>query len=232
MAISMTKNLAIFALSVTGFTGLVGFVGTNPAQAAFLNGDFNNSLTGWTALGNVQNGSLNGSSAAQLTSSGAFSSDIESFLGLSNGALNSAGNGFVTNGSALKQTFSAIAGTEVTFDWNFTAGDYIPFNDFAFTSLSSVVSELADVQLVGNYGNSGTNTFSWIIPTTGSYTLGFGVVNVGDQNLNSTLFVDNVAGDVQAVPTPSLLIGFIPMVLGAVKQRRKQKRNLKEAVNA
>ncbi|WP_299408196.1 PEP-CTERM sorting domain-containing protein [Acaryochloris sp. IP29b_bin.148] len=130
---------------------------------------------------------------------------LENFVGQPSGTIDNLGNGDATEGSAIKQTFSASAGQTVTLDWNFLTNEATPntlYNDFAFVSVRPLggTSTLADTNsrfpLLGNNARfndeTGYNTFSYDIPTTGTYTLGLGVVDVGDRVVNSGLLVDNV----------------------------------------
>ena len=105
----------------------------------------------------------------------------------------------------------------LSFHWNFltnedtTAPDKA-FNDFAFFSLKSTPTKLAD--LFSSFTTSSTafasetgfQTFSITLPATETYTLGFGVANVGDQFIDSGLLVDNVQLTAAAVPEPSSLV--------------------------
>lgn len=130
--------------------------------------------------------------------------ELEAFLDLAPGTLDGLGNGDATVGSALKQTFSGVEGQTLTFDWNFLTNESTPddtFNDFSFISLSpSGTSTLADTRsrfpLLGNNvsfnDETGFNTFSLLLPETGTYTLGLGVVDVADQIVDSALLIDNV----------------------------------------
>lgn len=130
---------------------------------------------------------------------------LETFLGQTPGTIDGLGNGNATEGSAIKQTFSASAGQTVTLNWNFLTNEFTPstlYNDFAFVSVRPLggTSTLADTNssfstIGGSTGfnnQTGYNTFSYEIPTTGTYTLGLGVVDVGDRIVNSSLLVDNV----------------------------------------
>lgn len=130
---------------------------------------------------------------------------IENFLGQPSGTIDGLGNGNATEGSAIKQTFSASAGQTVTLNWNFLTNEATPdafFNDFAFVSVRPLggTSTLANTNssfsaIGGSTGlnqQTGYNTFSYEIPTTGTYTLGLGVVDVEDRIVRSGLLVDNV----------------------------------------
>ncbi|MEO0377884.1 MAG: PEP-CTERM sorting domain-containing protein [Cyanobacteria bacterium P01_A01_bin.17] len=148
--------------------------------------------------------SLIGLAATSATAQVVSDADIESFLGLTSGTIDGLGNGDATEGSAIKQTFSGTAGQTLTFDWNFLTNEVTPdptFNDFAFISLfPDGSSTLADTNsrfpLLGNdisFNNeTGFNAFSFVLPDDGDYTLGLGVVDVGDTIVDSALLVDNL----------------------------------------
>jgi hypothetical protein len=139
-----------------------------------------------------------------LAQSSVSSGEIEAFLGLTSGALSGLGNGDATEGSAIKQTFSGTAGETLTFDWNFFTNEATPsfFNDFSFITLSPSggTSTLADTNsrfpLLGSNvsfnSETGFNTFSFILPEDATYTLGLGIVDVGDTVVGSALLVDNL----------------------------------------
>lgn len=147
-------------------------------------------------------------------------------------------------GSALKQTFTAAAGDTVSFSWNFLTNEssdraavddytYPDFNDFAFASIQSDSGSqwfrLADTVAGLNPSSTsfdsetGFRTFSYTIPTAGNYTLGIGVVDVGEATRISGLLVDNV----EAVPEPNSTVGTLGLLfLGAswmVTASRKSK---------
>ncbi|MDJ0698127.1 hypothetical protein [Mastigocoleus sp. MO_188.B34] len=108
------------------------------------NGGFETgTFTNWQTIGDT---SIETSNFGVIPSSGAFQalltngasdsggsvidSDLEQFLGLSSGALDNLANADVTEGSAIKQTFSAQAGDVLTFDWNFLTNETTPDNFF------------------------------------------------------------------------------------------------------
>jgi hypothetical protein len=123
----------------------------------------------------------------------------------------------VTNGSAIRRTFSAPAGAVLTFDWNFLTTELpndVSFNDFAFVSivpsspgslstLASTFSSLVTAPSSTGFPRmTGFHTFTFVIPASGDYTLGIGVVNVGDTLGSSAVLVDNVqlsGGDAYAL---------------------------------
>lgn len=179
-------------------------------NAIVLNGGFETGdFTGWITLGetSIETAAFNtapteGTYQALLSTAGATFADeiLEGFLGLEAGSLNNLSNGNATAGSAIRQIFTAEAGEILTVDWNFLTNERVPpsFNDFSFVSISNL-SELSDT-LVPSFVTSptpfieetGFQTFSFTIPTTGTYSLGLGVIDTGDNILDSGLLVDNV----------------------------------------
>lgn len=174
----------------------------------FETGDF----TDWTTTGNSRietatfgSGPTEGTYQARITSAGGSVSEanLETFLGVENGSLDSLGHGNVTQGSAMQTTFTANAGDIISFQWNFLTDEldqHVIYNDFAFTTLSSastlvVRNQASFVPTVaaGFDGETGFKTFSTQLSTTGTHTLGIGVVDVQDNVVASALLVDNVS---------------------------------------
>lgn len=154
--------------------------------------------------------------------------EIETTLGLSDGTLqaiaDASQSGAVTNGSVIYQSITVNAGDTLTFDWNFLteAAPHLSFNDFSFWSLSDesgtelpVAEQLGDVFQTSIPGGSavfatGTGYTSYpgyTILADGTYTLGFGVINVGGEAEVSALLVDNVriTPNSAAVPEPATM---------------------------
>lgn len=98
-----------------------------------------------------------------------------------------------TDGSAVKTALTLHAGDVVSFNWTFATTDWAPYKDFAFASVNGSAFMLADTQSVGNVGASGAHTFTYTAPVDGTYTIGAGVMNDQDQNMNSYLEVDHLA---------------------------------------
>lgn len=186
-----------------------GWQQTSPS--AVTNGSFETgNLTGWNTQGNTSikttHSGINptqGTYQALITNGGGSVSDasLESFLGLSAGALDGMSNGNATEGSAIKlSTITVTAGTTLTFDWNFLTSESTPsgtYNDFAFVSINGL-KELADTNSTfvlpsGSVKQTGYKQFSYTFTTAGTYTIGLGVVDVGDKTVDSSLLVDNVS---------------------------------------
>lgn len=102
-----------------------------------------------------------------------------------------------TEGAALILTVTTTTpGEAVSFDWAFSAADYLPYNDFAFVQVNGEPVELlSSVASVGNYGNSGTQTFSHAFAVPGTYTLVIGVADVGDTVNDSRLMLSDLSGN-------------------------------------
>ena len=250
---------------------LAGLVFPTTAEAAILNGGFEDGFTAWDTIGDYRvetssfgSGSREGTSQAFLSTASRdeFPSgdaapvsfipgvnSLEGFLGLStflgDKSLDSLATAQPIEGSAIKQIFTASAGQKLSFSWNFLTDEsveqaarndftYPDFNDFAFVTIqsdsSSELRSLADT--TSNFGDSSTpffnetgfRTFSYTIPTTGNYTLGIGVVDVGERTRISGLLVDQAA----VVPETTPIIGLLFLgSLGAFSLiRRSQRRSL------
>jgi hypothetical protein len=251
-----------YSLSLKTFT-----VPEPSPNATILNGGFETgNFTGWTTLGetNIEtagfgSGPTEGTFQALLSTGGATfaGSIIEEFLGLEAGSLTNLGkrldpfpfpNGKAAQGSAIRQTFTANVGDILTFDWNFLTNE-VPFpaiNDFSFVSISSL-GELADAKSATNifpttqfYGETGFKTFSFTIPTTGTYTLGIGVTDwqtsafptdLTDSFVDSGLLVDNV--NLTSVPEPTSVFSVLAFgALGAGSMLKRKQRHKGEAVTS
>lgn len=238
MAISIRRLITSGVVSLISLTGFC--VASQSYAASISNGSFESNFTGWTTIGNTGietafgGGPTEGTYQALITnsSSSVADSDLETFLGLQAGSLFDLGNGIPTNGSAIKQTFTANAGDVLTFDWNFLKNqepDPI-FNDFAFVSLNSL-STLASpltsslVPFSAFEQQTGFQAASFTIPTTGTYTLGLGVVNVTDTAGDAGLLVDNFS--VKPVPETSSVLGML--VVGTLGTWLLLKRKYKAA---
>lgn len=158
-------------------------------------------------------------------STGTTASEIETFLGLSTGTLTNQG---ATEGSAITQTITANAGDTLSFSWNFlTDQDPDPtFNDLAFFTLNSNLTENTNIPNTASFSILAKETeyqsFSYTISSSGTYTLGFGIVDRGDTTVNSALLVDNVQIQASAVPEPMTILGsFAALGFGAVFRTKR-----------
>ncbi|BBD58859.1 hypothetical protein NIES2109_16380 [Nostoc sp. HK-01] len=186
----------------------------SPSQAAVINiSDF----TGWQGIGNF---SLS-SQQAIISGGGVADTAVESFLGLASGALDTLNSQNVNNASAIKNTITVQAGDVLRFNWRFQAGDYLPYNDYSFYSIGTSLNKLADVRQVGNFGQTASQT-AYTFTTAGTYTVGFGVVDIFDQYLASSLTVRTSGGN-EPVPEPVTIIGSLAAGVFGVALRHKKK---------
>lgn len=228
MSTSRLVKRSIIA-SVVSLTGLTNVFPS--AHAAIINGGFESGFDSWTTIGDTSIQSTYGGEAPKrtyqaLVSTGdtaAYTSDLEIFLGLTTGSLDSVGNGETSLGSAIKQTFTANAGHVLTLKWNFLTSEATPsqfFNDFAFVTVGSL-SKLADtssefvLSTTPFDKETGLQTFSYVVPTTGTYSLGLGAIDVGDSFNSSGLLVDSVVLSSTPVPEPNSALSLLALgVLG------------------
>lgn len=250
------KNAQLLAKIGGGWVAaLVCLTGVESASAVIVNGSFETgNLTGWLSSGNVAvNGTLtgtgsltptNGNFQATMISSNITAANLETFLGLNAGDLDTALTGTVTNGAAIAQTFTATAGESISFDFNYLAAENLTtttFFDPAFVSISSPSStsvvQLAqtgdaspplNVTFLGStmdQGETGYLSSNIVIPESGSVTLGFGVLNAGDTLVDSGLLIDNIQSSNSAsVPfefSPSLGLLLVGGLFGSTHFYRK-----------
>ncbi|WP_409421161.1 PEP-CTERM sorting domain-containing protein [Pseudaeromonas sp. ZJS20] len=167
-------------------------------------------LSTWTSSGNV----TTSSTGAVLTSTDYYSTT--SYGG--------------TTGSTLSTVLDLVAGSVISFDWNFTSGDYSPYNDFALFVIGDEVITLADVLGLGNTTNVTTSTgwqsFSYTVTSTGSTAVSLVVSNALDNNFQSTLQVSNLA--VAAVPEPQAYALLGIGVIGLLLSRRTRQQGARQ----
>lgn len=178
--------------------------GTNDAPA------FSTFPQGFETIGSIDDdSSFGGTPAVQLITNGADSSEIETFLGLSAGALvlisqqdtQPGANRHPTNGAAIAFDLDLAAGETVTFTWNFASTEYEPYADFAFFSFAPAFGDkLADIFAIGDSINdgvlhsSGWQQYSFTAEDAGQHRLGIGVVNTGDTAFDSLLYISGFTG--------------------------------------
>ena len=154
-------------------------------------------------------------------------STMEAALGLPNGALQTFSNSLthphrhwrLRNGSVMTRTITDATGY-ISFDWNFWRSDYPTYNDLAFFTISgpgitgtqivllsdvnSSAEALATTTGQGPANGTGWQNYSYTLPSSGDYTIGFGVVNARDTSVESYLYIDNVDSIVMPEPSAAL----------------------------
>ncbi|NEO56239.1 MAG: PEP-CTERM sorting domain-containing protein [Okeania sp. SIO3B5] len=233
-----------FSIAIAGAGAAIAATFTTVSSAsAIVNGSFEAGFNGWSTIGDTRIEDISfgtppsdGNFNALMTNGFGAVSDfaIENFLGLTPGTLDSSLNIIdATEGSAIKQTFFAKAGDILTFDFNFLTDEFTPdffFNDSSFISLSNL-DVLADTNssvmfsLTSFFEETGYQSFSHTFSESGTYTLGFGVVDAVDTVVDSGLLIDNV--ELTSVPEPGLIFGLSLIgTLGATSLKGKQKKEM------
>lgn len=234
--------------SLVTLISLSGIYISAPSHAQVINGSFETGeFDGYRTIGNTSiqlpafSSNPTGGNFQALITNGdgsASTSSLEAFLGLTPESINRG----ATEGSAISQTFTANAGDVLTFDFNFLTNESTPtpnFNDFSFVTINGSVSRLADTNSTfspsptGAFGaETGFQTFSSTVPTTGTLTLGLGVTDVNDQIVNSGLLVDNISLQssssliAEPIPEPSSILGLLIFGAFGAKAMLKRKQYL------
>jgi hypothetical protein len=144
--------------------------------------------------------------ASQALADGAVNAaQLESFVGVSDDDFLGLGNGNVYNGSALQTSFTALAGQTVSFQYDFLTnenpnGGLNLVNDFAFvnwstgtlTDFSDVASGTFSAGAAGYAYQTGYQDYSFMVNSTGTFTLNIGVANVIDGMNDSALLIDDL----------------------------------------
>lgn len=172
-------------------------------------------LSGWTSSGvaSVVTSHISGQGTTYSPQDGSY------FALLQTGA----GQGVYTT---LSQNFSILQNWGIDGWAAFDAGDYLPYNDNAWVKiLNASGAELAtpwsdSVSNVGNYGDGAWTYWNWIAPADGTYTVKYGVANVGDNILDSYAMFDSKAAGIVPEPATMSLLGL--SLLGLFGIRRKK----------
>lgn len=120
---------------------------------------------------------------------------LETLGGFPLGAFDPLGDAAI-EGSLAQQAFTAAAGDTLSFTWKFGTRD--TFADYAFVAINGQVFYLAgspEASLPGSGDNlfeTSQQSFSHTFGAAGLQTLTFGVVDVADGTVMSSLFVDQV----------------------------------------
>jgi hypothetical protein len=224
------------------------------AHAQIVNGNFN-SLAGWTTGGDAA--SVGGNHLVLTTSSASQQDDadaglptgarnvsgvdplfvgggagsLEEFVGVAPGAFNPDPDNFVYayEGSAASQSFTAAAGSSLSFQWDLSTLDQRDPTqaDYAFVVIDGQVIRLADAFAAtlptadGAWtAHTGWMDYAATFTSGGTHTISFGVVDVGDYIDTSALSVTGV--NLSAVPESSTLaLMGVGLALLALQRRRR-----------
>jgi hypothetical protein len=121
-------------------------------------------------------------------------SEIENFLMLPTGSLDSMSTGNATEGSAIKDSYYVNAGDTFSFDFTWDSNEVsgASYNDFAFYSLS-----LEDVGVIADtYARDNDNgSFVWTADRSGQLEFGIGIMDLNDSSVVSTLYINNLSSN-------------------------------------
>ncbi len=217
----------------------------SPVQAAVVNGGFDRNLNGWSTLGDayVQNGQLrlttttsaaddvdaNGNFIPTLNRSGQNAVDyytLATATGLPAEAFDPSIFDFAYEGALVWQDFSGNAGDTLSFLWSFGTRDTFP--DYAFFIIDGLLVPLAstaDALLTGSGDDlftTGSSLYNFTLSSSGNHRIAFGVVDVNDVAVMSSLTIDQVRLSANELPEPGTL-ALLGLGLGMmVWQRRRQ----------
>ena len=222
---------------------LVGTLVCGNVHAQVLNGNFSSGLTAWTTVGDA--GIVSG--AARVTTAsfdfdddfpavaGAFNISginaasgggvLEAALGLGSTGLDVSVSDVAYEGSAIMQTFNVNAGDTLSFNYKFLTNEG-SFLDYAFYTINGVKFNLAQVANATNVSSpfqfeTGLLTGNHLFAASGSVTLGFGVVDIGDFSATSALEIDNVT--ITPIPEPATTAALMTAgIFGLTVLRRRR----------
>ena len=155
---------------------------------------------------------------------------LEGFVGVPLGSFDDNTNfAFAFEGSAASQSFSAAAGSQLTFKWDLSTLDQRDPTqaDYAFVVIDGQVTKLADAFAAttaiagGDYAaHTGWMDYTATFASGGAHTVSFGIVDVGDDFDTSALSVTGV--NLSAVPeTSSLALLVAGLGMLALQRRRR-----------
>lgn len=158
----------------------------------------------------IQNGSYS-SMATALGLTSTSTTAIQTMLNQQ--AQVSGGNPNPTTAGWVTKEVTLTAGQQFTLAWQYVSVDYVPYNDGSIATLTQSGTNTATVNnyqqqyallgftnpgtgdySTGSYGATGWQVATFDVSVSGTYTLGFGVFNMGDTALSPILFIDEVQG--------------------------------------
>jgi VCBS repeat-containing protein len=128
------------------------------------------------------------------------------------------GNRLPTAGSAIRTEITVEAGATLEFETQFGSFDYVPWTDYSFVTVKATEGGTAAEQdglvlrnsafggpddvrdlkgpqpynLAGRWLLGDEKTFSYTFEEAGTYTIGIGATDVGDQIIDSVLYASNI----------------------------------------
>lgn len=155
-----------------------------------------------------------------------FSPDLQTSLGLPDTALDVDDDNLAWEGSAIRGSVTVDAGDVLRFKWNFRTNEGQPsepaFPDFAFFLVGNQVIKLADFTDATEASDPffrETGFREYTFAQAGTYTIAFGVVDIGDYLVSSALEIKDAR--IEPVPEPLTILGVMTGVTFGTVMRRK-----------
>lgn len=132
--------------------------------------------------------------------------------------------------SRLSQVLALGVGDTLTGKVGFQAFDYGSYEDDAFLRIGDVDLFASSVSAVGDYGNSGWQTFRFTALSAGTYTLELGVRNFLDDRNSSYAALSALTlhvAPISAVPAPAswtLMVAGFGLIGTALRRPRRTAR--------
>ncbi len=202
-------------LGLVAMTALSGQVSASPVWSAAGNGGFESGFSGYFASmpgSQVVTSTVAHSGAVYNPTEGDYFAKIDSNAG---STCSFVGAGDCSMVSSLVQMEK---GNTLQFNWAFLTENHTSVNDFGLLMLNADQTVLADVQSVGNHGDTGWQTFSWTADEDFTGLISWIAATPGTATSGSSLLVDNA----QVLPEPGTIALLGLGLLGMAMSRRRK----------
>lgn len=144
----------------------------------------------------------------------------------------------VAEGSYIYQDFSVTAGSSISFDYLFLTNElensltndmgivslsYLPFTG-SVSPVASTYSALVNSTVGGYDLMTGVQTYTFDVLASGTARLGFAILDVGDAEVQSSLYLDNVSVASAPVPEPATILLFGAGLAGLIGFKRRREK--------